>query len=88
MDHRIDKKVNMLIQLNKCPLYIPIFRFSGLNIDDYIQYPVHDYIKHGSQMHKGVIGCWLAHKNLIKNFLDDYNNEGWTLILEDDVIID
>jgi GR25 family glycosyltransferase involved in LPS biosynthesis len=88
MDHRIDKKVNMLIQLNKCPLYIPIFRFSGLNIDNYTDYPVHNYIQTGSQMHKGVIGCWFAHKNLIKNFLDDYNNEGWTLILEDDVIID
>ena len=91
MDHRQDKDNHMINQLASCPNNIKLSRFSGLNITDYLQYDVHNYINPGSQMHKGIIGCWMSHKSVIKKYIDSYNNfsnEEWTLILEDDIIID
>lgn len=90
MDHRHDKNNHMLEQLFFCPKEIPINRFSGLSIESFLNYDVHDYIKAGSQFHKGVIGCWMSHKQIIKQHIEKYENllaDEWTLILEDDVII-
>lgn len=90
IDYRTDKYMHMLEQLGSCPLHIPTSKFSGLIINDFKDYQVHSYINYGSQMHKGIIGCWMSHKNLIKKYIDRYkefNNDEWTLILEDDIII-
>lgn len=80
----------MLEQLGSCPTSIPVTKFNGLIIDDFNNYNIHSYIHRGSQMHKGIIGCWMSHKNLIKQrieSLDSFLDSEWTLILEDDVII-
>ena len=87
MDHRIDKYIHITEQLGSCPSNIPVSKFSGLTIDNFIEYTVENYIQPGSQMHKGIIGCWMSHKNLIKKYLNNSSLDGWTLILEDDIII-
>ena len=87
MDHRIDKYIHIIEQLGSCPPNIPVSKFSGLIIDNFVDYNIANYIQPGSQMHKGVIGCWMSHKNLIKKYSDSTHTDGWTLILEDDIII-
>lgn len=88
MDHRIDKNEFIINQLQSCPSNIQISRFSGLNIQNFFTYNVHNYIMPGSQMHKGIMGCWMSHKNCIKNYIEQLNNGEWVLILEDDIFID
>lgn len=90
IDYRTDKYLHMLEQLGSCPTTIPISKFSGLIINNFLEYKIHSYINVGSQMHKGIMGCWMSHKNLIKQRIDrgtETINNGWTLILEDDIII-
>jgi len=88
MDHRLDKRNFINDQLISCPSFIPIYRFIGLNIADYAIYSVHNYINPGSQMHKGIIGCWMSHKNAIQNLLTNDIIDVWYLVLEDDIFID
>ena len=91
LNHRTDKFLHISEQLASCPTNIPISRISGLMVENFAEYKVHDYINVGSQIHKGIIGCWMAHKQLIKQEIDknlNYDNDdGWTLVFEDDVVI-
>lgn len=90
LDHRTDKLLHISEQLASCPINIPISRISGLIVQNFAEYKVHDYINVGSQIHKGIIGCWMSHKRLIKQELDknlNYDDDGWTLVFEDDVVI-
>lgn len=90
MDHRTDKNTFILNQLSSCPPYIKIQRFSGVRVPDFLSYKVHSYIHVGSPTHMGIIGCWMAHKNVIKYFADNQyllEDDEWVLILEDDIYI-
>ena len=90
MDHRIDKNRSILKELSSCPSYIKIQRFSGIKATDFLSYNVHSYITPGSKIHMGIIGCWMAHKNVIKYFADNQyllEDDEWVLILEDDIFI-
>lgn len=91
MDYRLDKNEFILEQLASCPSYIKVKKFSGIIASDFLSYNMHSYVNIGSPTHKGIIGCWMAHKNVIKYFADNQyllEDDEWLLILEDDIFID
>lgn len=86
LDHRTDKQIHINNQLINCPYNI--HRIPGIICDNFMDYAVHNYIVFGSQGHKGIIGCWLAHKQSLEYLLKLESNSEYSLILEDDVVID
>ena len=85
LDHRTDKNHHINNQLINCPYNI--HRIPGVVCENFMDYAVHNYIVVGSQGHKGVIGCWLAHQKTLEHLLNVASDSEYSLILEDDVII-
>jgi len=98
LDFRVDKLNHILMQLKD--INIPYFKTSGIISDDYEQYKFREYtVKHLSlegnkKKYKGILGCFLAHKKAVSNLINfaaenlDLESDNYSLILEDDVIID
>jgi len=87
MEHRVDKYQHLIESLKYCPL--PIFHTPGVIAHDFEKYPAFDYVTKNRQKYQGVIGCFLAHKNALKNLLSAQNNPNeYSMVLEDDIIID
>ena len=87
MDHRIDKYAHLMESLRYCP--INGFKTSGVIAHNFKDYPALDYVTKNQQKYQGVIGCFLAHTNALENLLSAQNNPNeYSMVLEDDIIID
>jgi GR25 family glycosyltransferase involved in LPS biosynthesis len=71
-----------------CKQTIPYFRTEGVLCEDFLNYKIDEKIEHGSNKHKGTVGCFLAHKKALINLSNcNLNSEDIVLVMEDDVII-
>ncbi len=97
LDYRTDKLFHILHQLKN--IDIPYFKTSGVLIDNYNDYPFQTYndkflnLEGNTKKYKGILGCFLAHKQAIINLIvktkqhQDILSTSYSLILEDDVQI-
>jgi len=91
LDHRKDKLKHVLAVLSACP--IPYFKTSGVLIENDDEYQVSEFLRSYSpnpNFLKRTLGCFFAHKNAIHNLIkiDDPNVDQYSMIVEDDVLID
>jgi hypothetical protein len=89
--YRTDKLRHITGQINKLP--IPFLRTEGVVVTTVEPYRVEDYIEHGSLRHRGIVGCFLAHRNALANLLElaqcrRFDADDYVLVIEDDVRID
>jgi len=63
-------------------------RTPGVICDDFHSYPIVTNIEIGSARHKGTVGCFLAHKNALREIAEsECGEEDLALVLEDDVVL-
>lgn len=90
LDHRQDKLRYVRRLLKNIP--ITSFKTKGVLVESPTDYPVVDGVKPESKMHKGIVGCFLAHKSAIKNLIEfaqknELESNDVVMVVEDDVRI-
>lgn len=86
LEKRKVKRQLMERQLRR--LNVPFTRINGVDCVNFKEYRIKNYIKHGSLNHKGLIGCFLAHKKCLEHIHINYreNNKKF-IVTEDDIKI-
>lgn len=86
LDNRKRKRKIMEKQLFNSS--IPFTRISGVNCLDFIKYKIKNITNYNLSYHKGLIGCFLAHKKClqyIQSLFQNKNNNKKFIITEDDI---
>jgi GR25 family glycosyltransferase involved in LPS biosynthesis len=78
------------VEANLFSLNLPYTRVSGVDCEDFKKYHVTAEIPFGSTLHKGTIGCFLAHKKCLEFIQNKYKKQNTNkkfIIAEDDIRI-